>query len=233
MEVDDVADNAKCPAEGVTSAGASVNTNANINPINANCTPGLEDMLLDLGGTYKQCSNARLAGQFLSVTNISGGNCTFSAGAVPKIGSLDWHGDSGTMRTFHGGRVNKNGRTVNECLSASFDPRNMFCIGCETPHYIFNDSKPSTLIFSDQNFVSFLSGDPDNCIAIARLENPSLNELADLASDPTGRHNFALWFRIPFVQGGRRTICCRLDSAREPVQTKVGWRTHLPGNSHN
>jgi hypothetical protein len=59
----------------------------------------------------------------------------------------------------------------------------MFCIGCETPHYIFNDSKPSTLIFSDQNFVSFLSGDPDNCIAIARLENPSLNELADLASE--------------------------------------------------
>jgi hypothetical protein len=41
-------------------------------------------MLLDLGGTYKQCSNARLAGQFLSVTNISGGELQFLCRSATK-----------------------------------------------------------------------------------------------------------------------------------------------------
>jgi hypothetical protein len=39
------------------------------------------------------------------------------------------------------------------------------------------------LIFADQNFVPFLSHDPENCIAVVRLENPSVSELVDIAGE--------------------------------------------------
>jgi hypothetical protein len=138
---------------------------------------------LELGANYTQCSNARRAGITLSVTVISDGNCEHTSGAAPEIGSLDWGGDSSTLKTFHGARVNKNGRWVNECLSASFDPRNLFCVGCDSPHHIISSDKPAVIAFTDQNFVPFMSGGDGNCIAIVRLENASLSELADLAAE--------------------------------------------------
>jgi hypothetical protein len=99
--------------------------------------PRPEIKKLDLGPVMEQCSNARTSGTTLSVTDIANGECTFTSRPVFKIGSLDWHGDTDTLKTFFGGRVNKNGRTVNECISLSFDPRNLFCIGCATPHHIW------------------------------------------------------------------------------------------------
>jgi hypothetical protein len=107
----------------------------------------------DLGPVYQQCSKARTAGTKISITEFSGGNCTVLATALPTIGSLDSPDSDNDTKTFHGGRVNKNGRTVNECITISFDPRNLHCVSCEKPHHILGSNKPPVLIFSDQNFV--------------------------------------------------------------------------------
>jgi hypothetical protein len=136
-----------------------------------------------LGNVYKQCSIARSAASTLTVTEVMPGNITTKLAPAPQIGSLDWEGDLSAKKTFHGGRVSKAGRTVNECVSSSFDPRNLHCVGCETPHHILNSLKIPVLIFSDQNFVPFLNGGPENCVAVFRAENSSLSELADLAAE--------------------------------------------------
>jgi hypothetical protein len=136
---------------------------------------------LDLGSVYKQCSVARSAASTMSVTEISNGLCVTAPANTPKIGTLDWAGDESVLKTFHGGRTTKNGRTVNECVSVSFDPRNFQCLGCESAHNIIHPLKPPVIILSDQNFVPFLPGGPENCVAVIRLENPSLNELVDIA----------------------------------------------------
>jgi hypothetical protein len=102
---------------------------------------------------------------------------------VPKIGSLDWNGDPAVLKTFHGGRISKNGRTSNECISSSYDPRNLICLGCDGGHSILNNEVPVTLIYSDQNFLPFLSGGPSSCIGIVRGENFSLGELGDIAAE--------------------------------------------------
>jgi hypothetical protein len=138
---------------------------------------------LNLGGVYRQCSNARTVSNCISVTTIGAGTINTETTCTQKIGSLDWAGDEGVLKTFHGGRISKNGRTSNECVSISYDPRNLTCLGCESPHNILSNTSPVTLIFSDQNFVPFLSGGPENCIGVCRGENFSLNELVDLAAE--------------------------------------------------
>jgi hypothetical protein len=136
---------------------------------------------LDLGSGYKQCSVSRAAANTMNVTEIKNGVCVTAATGAPKIGGLDWPGDESVLKTFHGARVAKNGRTVNESISCSYDPRNLTCLGCPDPHHILNTGKPAVLIFADQNFVPFLSGGSDNCIAVCRSENASLSELAELS----------------------------------------------------
>jgi hypothetical protein len=138
---------------------------------------------LDLGGVYRQCSTARTVGNSVAVTTVGSGNMTTESLPVPKIGSLDWNGDPAVLKTFHGGRISKNGRTSNECISSSYDPRNLICLGCEAGHSILNNEVPVTLIFSDQNFLPFLSGGPSSCIGIVRGENFSLGELGDIAAE--------------------------------------------------
>jgi hypothetical protein len=96
------------------------------------------------------------------------------------------------------------------------------------PHHILGGDKPVVLIFADQNFVPFLSHDPENCIAVVRLENPSLSELVDIAGELLDR------FTLPeksillfgsgshlFRGGGGSTICCGLDQSIQPLQSKV------------
>jgi hypothetical protein len=56
------------------------------------------------------------------------------------------------------------------------------CLRCDTPHCIISYSGRSTFVFSDQNFVSFLSGGAGNCIGIFHGENFSHNDLADFAA---------------------------------------------------
>jgi hypothetical protein len=138
---------------------------------------------IDLGNVYRQCSTARIASSTMTFSVIKDGSSSSHTQTAPPIGTLNWDGDKSVLRTFHGGRISKNGRPSNECVSSSYDPRNLHCIGCEKPHVIFNPLKPPVLIFSDQNFVPFLAGGPENCIAVFRAENPTLSELADLAGE--------------------------------------------------
>jgi hypothetical protein len=154
-------------------------------PQHSNFTPQAMDSQtgLDLGGVYRQCSNARVVGSNITVTRVGDEKFVTENLPVPRIGSLDWTGDDAVLKTFHGGRISKNGRTTNECISASFDPRNLQCLGCDTPHSILSADEPVTLVFSDQNFLPFLSGGPSNCIGIVRGENFTLGELGDIAAE--------------------------------------------------
>jgi hypothetical protein len=90
------------------------------------------------------------------------------------------------MRTFRGSRITANGKIVNQNISTSHDPASLKCfVVCPNPHYILareeGESQP-ILVFSDQNFVSTMSGG-NSCMAIARLEDASLNELVDLSME--------------------------------------------------
>jgi hypothetical protein len=83
---------------------------------------------------------------------------------------------------------------------------------------VLGGDKPVALIFTDQNFVPFLSHDPENCIAVVRLENPSLSELVDIAGELLDR------FTLPEKSiggGGGSTIRCGLDQSIQPLQSKV------------
>jgi hypothetical protein len=172
---------------GMAESGESGSGNGSASDNNSTPQEIENNMGLDLGATYKQCSISRSAANTMSVTEIRSGNSTTSVHATPHIGSLNWEGDSLVLKTFHGGRISKNGRVTNECISASFDPRNLLCLGCDTPHHILSKNKPPVIVFADQNFVPFLPGGADNCIAVCRAENPTLNELADLAMEVIDR----------------------------------------------
>jgi hypothetical protein len=136
-----------------------------------------------LGNVYKQCSVARAAASTFTVTEIKSGEYKTVSAVAPQISSLDWEDDPSVLKTFHGGRVTKAGRTVNECLSSSFDPRNLLCVSCDSAHHILNPLKTPVIIFADQNFVPHMSGGPENCIAVVRSENTSLSKLVDLAAE--------------------------------------------------
>jgi hypothetical protein len=168
-----------------TSTGSGRNTSRDQLPDPGTGQP--QDMInntgIDLGSIYTQCSLSRSAANTVSVTEIKEGTVTNTATTCQPIGSLNWEGDPSVLKTFHGGRISKNGRVSNECISLSYDPRNLQCLGCDIPHTILSTIKPPVLIFADQNFVPFLSGGPENCIAICRAENTSLSELGDLAAE--------------------------------------------------
>jgi hypothetical protein len=138
---------------------------------------------LDLGNIFRQCSLSRAAALTINTTTVEKGICTTLPVPAPQIGNLNWEGDPDVLRTFHGGRISKTGRTTNECLSVSYDPRNLLCVVCEQPHHILSPRKPPVLIFTDQNFTPALSGGAENCIAVCRLENPTLSELVDIAME--------------------------------------------------
>jgi hypothetical protein len=138
---------------------------------------------LDLRNIFRQCSLSRTAALTINTTTVEKGICTTLPVPAPQIGNLNWEGDTDVLRTFHGNRISKAGRTTNECISVSYDPRNLLCVVCEQPHHILSPRKPPVLIFTDQNFTPALSGGAENCIAVCRLENPTLSELVDIAME--------------------------------------------------
>jgi hypothetical protein len=69
---------------------------------------------------------------------------------------------------------------VNECISMSFDPRNLMCIGCSNNHKLGENGR-LVICFADQNMVPFITDGEGGCIAIVRLENASLSDLIDLS----------------------------------------------------
>jgi hypothetical protein len=145
-----------------------------------------------MSSTYYQCKAARAATRNYPTVDVSIGP---SAGVSEQskhcsVGSLDCHGDTEILKTFRGSRITANVVTVNQNISATFDPANLKCVVCSTPHYVLAKGKeesPPTLIFADQNFVSTLAGGK-SCLAIIRLEDASLPELAELAHEVLDRH---------------------------------------------
>jgi hypothetical protein len=186
-EIKNINDNCPIGMDTGTSSGGNSQQPQQQQPPQEQAQPQPQEMTanpgIDLGSIYTQCSLSRSAANTVSVTEIKDGVVSTTAATATPIGSLNWEGDPTVKKTFHGGRISKNGRVTNECISLSFDPRNLHCLGCEVPHSIFNPLKPVVMIFADQNFVPFLSGGPDNCIGICRAENPTLSELADLAAE--------------------------------------------------
>jgi hypothetical protein len=134
---------------------------------------------LELGLMYKQSHAARESANPICATIFNNDNTVkFESGPMTRIGGLDWPGEPETLRTFHGGRIAKLHRVVNENISLSFDPRNLECLGCTSHHNITKQS-PFTLILADQNFIPFLTDADGNCVPVARMENASLCDLVD------------------------------------------------------
>jgi hypothetical protein len=141
---------------------------------------------------YHQCKAARAASMSFQTTAV---NFDENIGKVDTVkfsplSSLDCLGDTEILKTFRGTRMNSNNITVNQNVSFSFDPSTLACMSCAKPHNILSkgelDGTP-VLVFSDQNFVPTLSGG-NSCVAVARLENGSLEEIADLAVEILERH---------------------------------------------
>jgi hypothetical protein len=138
-----------------------------------------------LDTVYYQCRSARtskLTSDFISISRDStfGQKVTSSA---PSIGSFEDH--LGIEKTFHGSRFQQGPQTVNQSISASFDPAKLICISCDAEHPIIRDS-PTVLLFSDQNFVPTLSSPNKECINIVRIENASLEELFEISKEIFG-----------------------------------------------
>jgi hypothetical protein len=150
----------------------------------------LNQNALDLGHIYKQCKNARATSQTVVTTNFgSEQGLTVEEPQKDRIGNLDNPADPDMLKTFHGAHISKGGRTVNECISVSFDPRSFNCLGCQKMHSI-TDSVPVTIFFSDQNFVPFIQDSAGGCVGTVRLEDASLSDLADICLEIFDKYDF-------------------------------------------
>jgi hypothetical protein len=144
--------------------------------------------------TYYQNKSARAALQSHSVKCVDFGEDTGTVKSVnfKSVSSLDCIGDTEVLKTFRGTRASSSGGAAHQSISFSFDPATLTCISCKSPHKIFEsgirDTGASTIIFCDQNFVPTLYGG-NSCVAIARLEDGSLREIADLALEVLERQS--------------------------------------------
>jgi hypothetical protein len=182
----------------------------------------------NLGDVFKQCKLAREKSISANFTVFGPDvNCSFGTGNPPRIGNIEMPGDTEVLHTFHGARMSKGMKIVNECISMSFDPRNYMCVGCKEPHRL-GSKGPVVICFSDQNFVPLINDSEGGCIAICRMDNTSLSKLVDFS--------FEVLENFPLVPGsiilyGSASYLFRAGVsvyAREWVDcnTKVGakWR---------
>jgi transcription elongation factor Elf1 len=131
---------------------------------------------------YFQCRSARTSGFKDVLISVSqddsfGKKLTVQS---PCIGSFEDYGS--ITDTFTGSRVMKGNATVNQSVSMSFDPSKLNCVSCGNEHAVITKN-PTVVIFSDQNLVPTLSCNNGSCINIVRIENASLKELVDMASE--------------------------------------------------
>ena len=144
----------------------------------------LEEKQIDLGSGYVQCRAAREAANVHDVVDIS---CNENAMSIQKkkgdrVGSFDNSLDDDIKDCFKGARIEKNGITVNQFISSSFDPATGICITCSSEHPVLEGGEnTSCFVLSDQNFVASLPGcDEKKCLNIVRIENASLIELVSV-----------------------------------------------------
>jgi hypothetical protein len=175
------------PAVAQTEAGQRMDVGEDLitfdTPLASNTDNQVKDpssSALNLGHLYKQCQAAREIANPVPASIYSNDNtCRFDSVNVTRIGSLDWPGEPLTLKTFHGGRIAKNNKVVNENISLSFDPRTLQCLGCSIPHKI-TDTPNFCLVLADQNYVPFIHDGEGHCIGVVRLENASLADLVDI-----------------------------------------------------
>jgi hypothetical protein len=135
---------------------------------------------VDLGHIYRQCKAARSTGLHVTETAFSTEQgFTVDEPLLDRIGNLDYSGDAEVSHTFHGARISKGGKIVNEAISISFDPRSFNCLGCKKTHNILNGT-PVTICFTDQNFVPFIQDSAGACLGIVRVEDAALSDLVDI-----------------------------------------------------
>jgi hypothetical protein len=84
----------------------------------------------------------------------------------------------------------KGNNTVNESISASFDPGILICISCGKDHNVIGKN-PTVILFSDQNFTATLDCNNGGCIHIVRMENATLLELFEIAKEIFGDITFS------------------------------------------
>jgi hypothetical protein len=137
------------------------------------------------GSLFKQCSAAKLADR--NVTISSGANVATGFVSenitVPRIGSMTPSGFEDLSHVFHGARLMRGGKQTNEVITVSFDPGTLNCVACPKSHNILQKNAPAVICLSDQNFLPAMpSADAGKgCLAIVRLEDASLMDLAGLA----------------------------------------------------
>jgi len=162
--------NSNAHAQTGSSSGLSVNTSR---------FSGTDHETSTMGATYIQCRNARTAELSESMHDVSASTSMGSAKIIQeeRVGSLDAPDDTDLKKTFRGSRICAGGDTVNQNMSATFDPLTLVCTTCKVPHSIIpSDGSGFVFVLSDQNFATSLSG-IENCVPIVRIEDASLDEL--------------------------------------------------------
>ena len=143
---------------------------------------------IDLGAAHHQCSTARrealrTTGVSLAIGTVTPFGSVATVG-TEQVGALDSMGDCGVDRTYRGARAIKNGTTVNQSVTMSFDPATLICLSCSTEHKIIESNRPAIIMCSDQNFLPVWPGTVrDTCISVVRIENTYLHEIVDLLEE--------------------------------------------------
>ena len=186
MEMGDPANTEQAPpTSGLTGPSPQQGLNQVNNPHiihdyggNAEISPCEERV--DLGTAHAQCCAARAASKQVEIVSLAPDTLGAFVMASPiPFGVMNSKGDKDVLKTFHGARVSVGNKTVNQSVSISFDPRTLTCLACEREHAILM-GKPSVIIVTDQNYVPTWPGsEPDKCVAVVRMANPTLSELVD------------------------------------------------------
>jgi hypothetical protein len=141
------------------------------------------------GNVFKQCSNAKKAEKRIEIHSYVNDTFVTEPATVNRIGNMYREGDPEMSNTFHGARIMKGGKLVNECMSSSFDPATLHCITCSERHSILGSGSPTAICFSDQNFLPVLGGNNGtNCMGVVRLEDAKLGDLTNLVLEVFEKH---------------------------------------------
>ena len=179
-------------AAAVAPAAMQVEERIQVNAAGQDSTSGQSERY-DLGINHFQCMAARAASSQVEATSISI-DATFGKEMVmdpEPVGSLNPPGDSQVKKTFHGARAKKGNETVNQSVTMSIDPETLICLQCDKEHpFINSEGKPVVIIICDQNYVPvWPSNKCDTSVAVIRLANGTLHELADLLMEIFDRKN--------------------------------------------
>jgi len=119
-----------------------------------------DEKQVDLGNVYSQCRAAREAAFVSTVVDISCNENMLGTETKKwdRIGTLDKQLDS-EIKDYFKERIEKNGVTVNQFLSCSFDPSTLLCITCDREHKVLEGERgPDCFAVTDQNFIGTLPG---------------------------------------------------------------------------